>query len=88
MQPEVRMAHNLDRFDAVIDNAGVGYRERRVETSPQFGVSSLSKCSRRTFREQPSWSPKAVVDWAEFYKYEARLPSDHPGSTQRVTARA
>jgi hypothetical protein len=57
MQPEVRMAHKLDRFDAVIDNAGVGYRERRVETSPQFGVSSLSKCSRRTFREQPSWSP-------------------------------
>ena len=30
MQPEVRMAHKLDRFDAVIDNAGVGYRERRV----------------------------------------------------------
>jgi hypothetical protein len=70
MQPEVRMAHKLDRFDAVIDNAGVGYRERRVETSPQFGVSSLSKCSRRTFREQPSLESRLTQGG-----FELRMPS-------------
>ena len=40
--------NKLGRFDAVIHNAGVGYRERRVEWSPEFPASSLSTCSRPT----------------------------------------
>jgi NAD(P)-dependent dehydrogenase (short-subunit alcohol dehydrogenase family) len=41
--------NKLGRFDAVIHNAGVGYRERRVETEP--GVPSISRLmySRPTF---------------------------------------
>jgi len=45
------MAHKLDRFDAVIDNAGVGCRERRVETEPTvrsiFAVKVLAQYIQR-----------------------------------------
>ena len=41
--------NKLGRFDAVIHNAGIGYRERRVRWSPEFQASSPSMCSRPTF---------------------------------------
>jgi NAD(P)-dependent dehydrogenase (short-subunit alcohol dehydrogenase family) len=37
-------ANNLGRFDAVIHNAGIGYRE--TKRSPEFLASSPLMCSR------------------------------------------
>ena len=39
-------ANKLGRFDAIIHNAGVGYREARIETPTVFRRSSRSMCLR------------------------------------------
>jgi NAD(P)-dependent dehydrogenase (short-subunit alcohol dehydrogenase family) len=49
--------NKLDRFDAVIHNAGVGYREGRVEMEPEvpsvFGVNVLAPCILTALIERP-----------------------------------
>ena len=57
--------NKLGRFDAVIHNAGVGYRERRVEMEPGvpslFAVNVLAPYILTALIERPGQSAQAIL---------------------------